>query len=98
MKNQISRVPFSLLDDFTIYCFRLKQQDLTQEEIASILGKDRCTIIYHFRRYADKSKFSKSFMRKINEFDEIEFLKQYKKTGRLNIFYKSIAELPKKLQ
>lgn len=94
MKKTIKRVPFELLDDFSIYCQILKSNGLKENDIANILGKDRTTILYHFSRYLDKKSVSKPFNRKIENFNESEFIKKYKKTGMMNRFFKGISELP----
>lgn len=96
MKKQISRVPTDLLDDLSIYCYLLSQNNLNQNEVAKIIGKDRTTVIYHLQRYSDKSMFSKYFQRRIKNFSESKFIKEYKKTGKMNPFFNGILELPEK--
>lgn len=98
MRKAVKRVPFELLDDFSIYCQILKSNGLKENEIASILGKDRTTIIYHFKRYVDKKMVSKPFNRKIENFNEEKFIKKYKKTGLMNRFFNGISELPEQLK
>lgn len=74
-----SRIPSDLLDDFRIFCFRLREKGFSLHQIAMKLGKDHTTILYHSRKCEDFSKFNKEFKFKVKEFNEEEFVKKYQK-------------------
>ena len=94
MKKPINRVPTDILDELSIYCFMLRQEGMSYNEIVNIIGKDRTTVLYHIRRYKDLLKFNKIFRLKIKNFSEKKFLHEYKKTGCLNAFYNGIFSVP----
>ena len=97
MKKEIKRVPTDLLDDLSIYCHFLKENNLSFSEIANIIRKDRTTVMYHLERYSNLSKFNKVFKLKIKNFSEPKFLKEYRKTGNLNPFFRGILEMPERM-
>ncbi len=77
MKKPIKRVPTDIIDELSIYCHLLKQEELTTVEISAIVGKDRTTVLYHLERYENLSKFNKYFRDKIKNFSEKKFLSEY---------------------
>ena len=95
-KKAINRVPTELIDDLSIYVFKLRESRLTHQEIARIIGKDRTTVMYHLERYESLSSFNRVFKNRILNFEEQSFIKEYKKTGNMDNFFQGILHLPEK--
>ncbi|MGU3377377.1 hypothetical protein [Chryseobacterium sp. M5A1_1a] len=81
----VNRTPTDLLDDLTIYIYRLRNYDrLTLKQIASLIKKDHSTVMYHLHKYEDLSQFNIEFKNRIKNFNEEHFLKKMNLKKLLN--------------
>lgn len=76
MKTKVNRTPTDLLDDLSIFCYNLRNQDLKLQDIANIIRKDHSTVMYYLRRYESLSKFNKEFKNRMKKFNEEQFLRK----------------------
>lgn len=76
MKTKRKRTPSDLLDDFTIFIYKLRQNGVKLQQIAALLGKDHSTVMYHLRKYEGLSQFNQEFKNRIKNFNEEYFLRK----------------------
>lgn len=72
------RTPTDLMDELTIYCYRMRKQGKTLYSIAKDVGKDHSTVMHHLRRYDDLMSVDKAFQDVEKEFRVSEFLEKFK--------------------
>ncbi|MGH1520573.1 hypothetical protein [Chryseobacterium sp. JK1] len=91
MKTKVKRTPSDLLDDLSIFIYKLRQSSYTLKEIAQIVNKDHSTVIYHLRKYEGLSQFNQEFKNRIINFNEEHFLR---KMNIAKLFKTPVSSMP----